>query len=134
MGEGVRPVNSRSGATGEALAFGPAHLSETPLPGNAGTSVIAAHRDTHFRFLERVKVGDGIEVERSDGSRARYRVTGLRIADWNRTGIDARAPGHNLVLSTCYPFDSVVAGSQRYIVDAKRVETVAVSGLQPASR
>lgn len=116
-----------NGATGEALAFGPAHLNETPSPGDSGTAVIAAHRDTHFRFLEYVKVGDDIKVERSDGARFVYRVTGLRTANWNRTGIDAHAPGYNLVLSTCYPFDSLVSGARRYIVDATRVEQAAVS-------
>ncbi len=123
-----------NGATSEALAFGPAHLNETPAPGDSGTSVIAAHRDTHFRFLEYIKVGDRIEIERSDGARLRYRVTGLRIADWNRTGIDAHAPGHNLVLSTCYPFAGVVSGTKRFIVDAMRVEPVAGSELQTTYR
>ena len=47
-----------NGASGEALAFGPAHLDGTPLPGEAGASVIAAHRDTHFRFLREARLGD----------------------------------------------------------------------------
>ncbi len=114
-----------NGATSEAMAFGPGHLSETPAPGGSGTSVIAAHRDTHFRFLQHVKTGDVIKVERRDGASFRYRVTGLRVADWNRSGIDAHAPGYNLVLSTCYPFDSIVRGSERFIVEAMRIEQTA---------
>lgn len=123
-----------NGATSEALAFGPAHLNETPSPGNRGTSVIAAHRDTHFRFLQHVKVGDEIRVKRSDGAGFRYRVTNLRVADWNRTGIDAHSPGYNLVLSTCYPFDSIVSGTERYIVEATRIKQTAGSDLQATSR
>jgi sortase A len=109
------------GATPEALAFGPAHISETPLPGERGTSVISAHRDTHFSFLKDVVVGDVIAVTRSDGLTFRYAVTNMRVADWNRTGIDAHAPGHRLVLSTCYPFDVMVRGKERYIVEAAMV-------------
>lgn len=106
------------GATGESLAFGPAHLTETPLPGERGTSVISAHRDTHFRFLKDAQVGDVIAVTRSDGLTFRYRVTNMRVAAWNATGIDRNAAGHHLILSTCYPFDAVAHGSDRYIVEA----------------
>lgn len=110
------------GATPESLAFGPAHVSETPRPGERGTSVIAAHRDTHFAFLKEVKVGDLVSITRSDGLTFRYTVTGLRVADWNRSGIDAHAPGHKLVLTTCFPFGSVVRGPERYIVEAVMVK------------
>ena len=37
-------------ASGQALAFGPAHMAQTPLPGQPGTSIIAAHKNTHFDF------------------------------------------------------------------------------------
>ncbi len=111
-----------NGATPESLAFGPAHVAETPRPGERGTSVIAAHRDTHFAFLKDVVVGDLISITRSDGLTFRYAVTGMRVADWNKSGIDAHAPGHKLVLSTCYPFGSVVHGPERYIVEAAMVK------------
>jgi sortase A len=109
------------GATSEALAFGPAYLPDTPQPGERGTSVIAAHRDTHFAFLRDVVVNDEIAITRSDGLTFTYKVTGLRVAAWNASGIDRHAPGHHLVLSTCYPFDSVTRGNQRFIVEAAMV-------------
>lgn len=111
-----------NGATPEALAFGPALLAETSRPGERGTSVIAAHRDTHFSFLKDVEMGDVIAVTRSDGLTFRYAVTAMRVAEWNKSGIDAHAPGRHLVLSTCYPFDSVVRGKERYIVEAEMVQ------------
>ncbi len=111
-----------NGATTESLAFGPAHVTETPAPGERGTSVIAAHRDTHFAFLKDVQMGDLITITRSDGLTFRYAVTGMRVADWNRSGIDAHAPGHRLALTTCYPFGNVVHGPQRYIVEAVMVK------------
>ncbi|NJM30253.1 MAG: class GN sortase [Rhizobiales bacterium] len=109
------------GASGEALAFGPALLDETALPGAPGTSVIAAHRDTHFTFLKDVVKGDLVKVMRSDGLLFTYRVTGTRIVDWNTSGIDRHAAGFHLVLSTCYPFDAVSRGNQRYLVEAELV-------------
>ncbi len=109
------------GASGEALAFGPALLNETAPPGERGTSVIAAHRDTHFRFLKDVQIGDVIDITRTDGLRFRYRVTNTRVAEWNASGIDRHAAGFNLVLSTCFPFDAITHGPQRFIVDAVMV-------------
>jgi len=110
------------GASGEALAFGPSLLDETSRIGERGTVVIAAHRDTHFAFLKDVAVGDVVTLTRDDGLRFDYRVTGMRVADADASGIDRHAPGFNLVLSTCYPFDAVLHGKQRYIVEAELVK------------
>jgi hypothetical protein len=38
------------------------------------------------------------------------------------SGIDRHAKGHHLVLSTCWPFDAVMRGAQRYIVEAELVK------------
>ena len=107
------------GASGEALAFGPALLDETSRPGERGTSVIAAHRDTHFAFLQDVKVGDLITIKRSDGLEFIYRTTGMRIVDATQSGIDRHASGFHLVLSTCYPFAAITHGAKRYLVEAE---------------
>lgn len=110
------------GASGEALAFGPALLNETSRPGERGTSVIAAHRDTHFAFLQNVKVGDLIRITRDDGLEFIYRMTGARVVDAAHSGIDRHAAGFHLVLSTCYPFDAITHGTKRYLVEAEMVK------------
>lgn len=107
-----------SGASGETLAFGPALLAGTPRPGEEGTAVIAAHRDTHFAWLKDVKAGDRIEVLRRDGKRLTFIAGKARIARWDESGIDPHAFGHNLALSTCWPFDAKERGPLRYIVEA----------------
>ncbi len=109
------------GASGEALAFGPALLDETARIGEPGTSVIAAHRDTHFAFLKDVKIGDVISVMRDDGLSFSYRVTNMRVADADQSGIDRHAAGFHLVLSTCYPFEAITHGKQRYLVEAEMI-------------
>lgn len=111
-----------AGASGEALAFGPAHLSNTPQPGDSGTAVIAAHRDTHFRWLKDVKPGDLLVVTRKDGRRLAFRAGEGRVARWDESGIDADAAGHNLVLATCWPFDATTRGPMRYIVTAELID------------
>src|SRR6185312_16668064 len=49
-----------AGSSGQALAFGPGHVELTPNAGERGVAVYSAHRDTHFRFLRNVLVGDEI--------------------------------------------------------------------------
>ncbi|KAB1073588.1 class GN sortase [Methylobacterium planeticum] len=106
------------GGSGQALAFGPGHLDGTPEPGEPGTAVFAAHRDTQFAVLGQLGPGDAVGVTRRDGRRLRFRVTGARIAPWDASGIDPQAPGRHLALVTCWPLDGFAAGPLRLIVEA----------------
>ena len=109
-----------AGATGRTLAWGPGHLDGTATPGEAGQSVVSAHRDTHFRFLERTRIGDEIVVERVDRVRVRYRVVSTRIADADHLDIPREVDAPTLTLVTCWPFDAVVPGGpMRYVVVAE---------------
>ena len=107
-----------AGSSGQALAFGPGHVELTPDAGERGIAVYSAHRDTHFRFLKDVIVGDEIDVTRNDGKAFRYRVDGSSVVRFDASGIDPLSNGYELVLSTCWPFDSVISGPDRYILHA----------------
>ncbi|HSE78383.1 MAG TPA: class GN sortase [Alphaproteobacteria bacterium] len=112
-------------ASGRSLAFGPGHLAGTATPGTPGLSVIAAHRDTHFRFLRRLSAGDWLFVERADGARIAYRVTDMRIVDARTARIFDEIERPTLALVTCYPFDGLWPGTPlRYVVTAE-AESVA---------
>lgn len=106
-------------AGGEALAFAPAHVAATPLPGESGTSVVAGHRDTHFRFIRELVAGDEIEVTSTRGVTRRFRVTGFAVVDARASGIDAGGDAPRLALVTCWPFDGLRRGTQRYVVFAE---------------
>jgi sortase A len=112
-------------ASGRSLAFGPGHLAGTAPPGTPGLSVIAAHRDTHFRFLRRLAAGDRLFVERVDGARLVYRVTDIHIVDARTARIFDEIERPALALVTCYPFDGLWPGTPlRYVVTAE-AESVA---------
>ncbi|OYR16468.1 class GN sortase [Brucella grignonensis] len=111
-----------NGASGQALAFGPGHLQNTPQAGEQGTAVYAAHRDTHFAFLKDVEKGDLIRITRTDGKTYTYRATQMSVARWDEAQIDVHASGSHLVLATCYPFDAVTQGPLRYLVYADLAE------------
>lgn len=111
------------GTSGQALAFGPAHMSGTPLPGQPGTSVIAAHKNTHFDFLKHLKTGDSFEIQLSSGEIQTYKITGAEIVHYKHSGITtvsaANAPVR-VALVTCYPFDRLsYGGPLRYVVYAQ---------------
>jgi sortase A len=110
-----------AGSSGQALAFGPGHVERTPDAGERGVAVYSAHRDTHFAFLKNVVIGDEIEVTRNDGKYFRYRVDGTSVMRFDASGIDPLADGYHLVLSTCWPFDALTSGPDRYLVQASMI-------------
>jgi len=105
------------GTSGEALAFGPGHLSGTPLPGERGTSVFSAHRDTHFAWLGQLQSGDEITVEERDGTILRYTIRRAWIARFDAPGINSDSEEHLIALTTCWPLDGKTRGPMRYIVE-----------------
>jgi sortase A len=113
-----------AGSSGQALAFGPGHVERTPDAGERGVAVYSAHRDTHFRFLRDVAIGDEIDITRSDGRKFRYRADAISIVRFDASGIDSLAGGYELVLSTCWPFDALTPGPDRYLLHATMIEPV----------
>ncbi len=108
------------GGSGRTLAFGPGHLSASALPGETGNAIIAGHRDTHFRFLRDVEIGDLIGLESANGQRHVYQVVGADIVDSRKGSLLLDTATAMLSLVTCYPFDAAEAGGPlRYVVTAK---------------
>jgi len=115
-----------AGVSGRTLAFGPGHAGESAAAGAAGTVILSGHRDTHFRFLERLRAGDEIVVERPHRPRARYRVREAVVVDARSARI--RTDEERLVLLTCYPFAAMTPrGPLRYVVIAEPAFTSAGS-------
>jgi sortase A len=113
-----------AGSSGQALAFGPGHVENTPDAGERGVAVYSAHRDTHFRFLRDVAIGDEIDVTRSDGRKFRYRADSTSVVRYDASGIDPLSGGYELVLSTCWPFDALTPGPDRYLLHASLIGPV----------
>ena len=109
-----------AGGSGRTLAFGPGHLSASALPGEAGNTIIAGHRDTHFRFLSDVEAGELLGLETSEGQRHVYEVIGADVVDARRGSLVLDTESAMLTLVTCYPFEARDPGGPlRYVVTAK---------------
>lgn len=109
-----------AGATGNALAFGPGLDAAGAVPGEAGTAILAGHRDTHFRFLEALQPRTALFIQRADGSRLRFRVQRAQVVDSRQPmAAPVKAGAARLELVTCYPFRALRAGGPlRYVVTA----------------
>ena len=108
------------GDSGNVLAFGPGHMTLSSLPGQPGNSIISGHRDTSFRFLERLRVGDSITIQTKEGSMLPFKIVATQIIDKAVLDINVEADIPLLTLVTCYPFDAVVPGGpERYLVFAE---------------
>ncbi len=120
--ESRRSLYILAGANGRTIAFGPGHQFGTSLPGQEGNSVIGGHRDTHLAFLRDATAGDRFEIERADGARIAYRVTGTQVVDKRDVWLMKNDGPTRLTLITCWPFDALRAGGdQRYAVIATRI-------------
>jgi sortase A len=75
-----------AGGSGRTMAFGPGHVSATPLPGNGGNSVIVGHRDTHFSVLKDLTPGDIIQVQ-IPNKHISYKVVNYFIVDKSQTEV-----------------------------------------------
>jgi sortase A len=112
-----------AGVSGRTLAFGPGHAPMSAPPGARGTSIVTGHRDTHFRFLARVRAGDAILVDAPGRPPTRFSVREMAVLDARTSAIRNVEGGASLVLLTCYPFDAVASGGPlRYAVVAERVD------------
>lgn len=93
----------------------------TALPGTVGNTGIAAHRDSFFRGLEDVAIGDLVELD-TPGGRHAYRVTAVSIVEPADVHVLADTGTRVVTLVTCFPFYFVGNAPQRYIVRAEAVE------------
>ncbi|RLT99394.1 class GN sortase [Ketobacter sp.] len=121
-----------AGASGRNLAFGPAHLSASVAPGQAGVSVIGGHRDTHFAFLREVELGEQFLLQSRDGGLQWFEIVQIQVTDVRDSEIALQADEPVLALVACYPFNALDSGGPlRYLVIARRIqEGAAIRPLQ----
>lgn len=82
--------------------------------GNLG---ISAHRDSFFRSLKDIEIGDEILVQSTHGVE-KYAVSNINIVPKADASVLAPVDQKTLTLVTCYPFYHVGHAPERYIVTA----------------
>jgi sortase A len=105
------------------------HIPETALPGTQGNVVLAGHRDTFFRPLRNIRLGDAITLKTSDGA-FQYLVESTEVVPAGAVEVLNATSGRTLTLITCYPFDYIGPAPNRYVVRAREIVS---SSIQPPS-
>ena len=114
------------GAYGRTLAFGPGHVESTGTLEGSGSIIITGHRDTHFRFLEKLESEEVLALQARSGKWMGFTVQDHQIVDSRTAAIPTHEDKRQLILVTCYPFHAIIPGGQLcYMVIAETVESMA---------
>jgi sortase A len=95
------------------------HLPRSARPGEDGNIVLAGHRDTFFRALEGVQVGEELQLDSAAG-RDHYRVEWAAVVEPRQIAITQPSGYPALTLVTCYPFHYIGSAPYRFVVRARR--------------
>jgi sortase A len=106
------------------------HISETALPGTPGNVVLAGHRDTFFRPLRNIRLGDAITFKTSDGA-FQYLVESTEVVPASAVEVLNATAGRTLTLITCYPFDYIGPAPNRYVVHAREIVSSSIQAPSP---
>jgi sortase A len=121
------------GSDEQTLRRGPGHVEGTAVPGEAGNVVIAGHRDSFFRPLRYVRLGDDLFLDTPHG-RFQYRVTSLQVVRARDLSVLAPTNEEMLTLITCYPFWLLGNAPDRFVVRAARAgDAAAVAPVAPTT-
>jgi sortase A len=114
----------KDGVSDRMLGLAVGHIRSTALPGSPGNVGLAAHRDTLFRNLKDVRQDDEITLTTLQGTYL-YRVVWFKVVSPAQISVLASTAGEEtLTLVTCYPFYFVGHAPKRFVVRARRVESL----------
>ena len=114
-------ANVLGGSDDGTLSRGAGHIEDTPFPGQPGNIGIAGHRDTVFRPLRNIKVGDPLELATAEHT-YRYRISKTLIVGPDDVYVLDATDQPTLTLVTCYPFEFVGHAPRRFIVQATLIQ------------
>ncbi len=103
----------------QQLHRGVAYDERSALPGEGNHMILAGHRDTVFRQLEDMRLGDELVI-RTNNRTWTYVVQHIRIVKPDDKTVLTPKAHPTLTLITCYPFRWVGDAPNRYVVVAKQ--------------
>lgn len=110
------------GTSDKELDKGVGHFLQSVLPGENDNSVLSGHRETYFKDLGNLEIGDLLIAQTSAGIFT-YEVSGTRIVSEDDRTVIVPTDHAVLTLTTCYPFDFIGSAPERYIVSADLVSS-----------
>lgn len=118
--EGTLPIIE--GTDEQELEKGVGHFKGSSFPLQKDQIVLSGHRDTVFRRMGQLEIGDEVIIHISYGT-FYYEITDMKIVDaGDRSIITSTYPREVLILSTCYPFSFVGLAPNRYVITALPIQ------------
>jgi sortase A len=107
------------GIDNDSLEKGIGHYKTTVLPNQKGTSILAGHRDTVFRHLDLLEIGDDLVIQTNNEATS-YVITNRQIVTkaYRMPVVQQEKPV--IVLITCYPMKYIGPAPNRLIITAEK--------------
>ena len=107
-------------ASGEAMSWSIGAVSSDPNTTNA--IILAGHRDTHMKFMAKLRIGDLVNFQASDASIKTYKIIKSMVLETPQLNVeDSFAKASQIILTTCWPFNGTQQGPERYILIGQQV-------------
>ena len=105
----------------KVLSRGIGQYSGSMFIGSGSTVLLSGHNNTYLHTLGESKIGDKVLLSTNYGDYV-YEITETAVKNsGDSTAFDLGADYENLVIYTCYPFDTLGLTSKRYFVYCKYV-------------
>ena len=112
--------------SGEAMAWSIGRVTSLGNAIDKQPIILAGHRDSHMQFMSELNIGDKIELTMSDGLLKTYIISGTEVSDKPEVALSPVTLGsESLILTTCWPFNAMKSGDQRYLIFADKVNVSA---------
>jgi sortase A len=108
------------GTGNEELKKGAGHYIDSVLPGIEDNCVLSGHRETVFKDLGLLEIGDQLIIETSAGVFT-YDISSIRIVNKDDRTVIVPTDHATLTLTTCYPFTYIGNAPNRYILTGELV-------------
>lgn len=106
------------------LKKGIGHFAGSCYPGEGGKIILDAHRESYFKNIKNVKLGDTALFKTLYGE-YKYNVYDIKIVKATDSSVLlADNSNEYLIMYTCYPFDTIGYKPDRYLVYAKLVNNI----------
>lgn len=106
------------GTDEKELNKGVGHLQGTGYPTQDSQIVLSGHRDTVFKRMGELDIGDTLTIHLPYGTFT-YKIAHTRIVNADdQTVVKSTFPNEELIVSTCYPFSFIGDAPERYIITA----------------
>ncbi len=109
------------GDSRKELDYGVGMFTGSFIPGYGGTIMVAGHNNTYFNKLKYADIGQKVKIRTSYGNYT-YEINKIDVKRYtDKTSYDLDAKEENLIMYTCYPFDTLGMTSKRCFIYAKYI-------------